>query len=874
MRVQVPPSAPQNRVLARFFLSRCCLGEILLGKVFKRNNEIKIGLRRLFESASFVSINAKDLPSFFSERDEDCLFIDASVEEVYLSEIAVDERFLNSFVCQPESRDLESRIDNYIRVIKKLPIGLSSLIEKIVPDRGLRNFLLFVLKQSENVDPWEDFLLSGLTRSERRESGNSRIDIKKAVRLVFSEGGLLQDSMEGYEFRQEQFMTALEIAESVEKGGNLMIEVGTGTGKSIAYLAPVAYACVSKMHQAVISTRTRILQDQLFKKDVEVLKTLPNLDNLRVSVIKGRERYLCVRKLFEVLNMALNKMLDESLSKELAGVILWSMFTREGDLDYLPLGDELRRMLSGNRFDCTRRLCPFFEVCPYYVQRENAKNSDIVITNHSFLFSEANIRLSDGEPEDGESIGTLLPAFKYLVVDEAHELESSLTQAMSYRFEPYQLANTIKKLIKLVRDCFGFLKRHFNEDFLRKLWIKLKEATTTLDRKIRQIVVDLDRERNGEKTTYSGKGLETLVSALTVISDILQTHIYVGGQTVQMLDDVEERDLKIDGLEFEVARVLAEIKEWLKQIAGIAASRDSRVVFVSRNEQCIESLSIVSSPVENDTLMSSIFPDVGVKIFISATLWVYSRGSDGFNYARRILGAGEETDAVRLGTSFDYTQQLRFFVPTDIPDYLPNSLPYMQSASKLTKDVLKIVGGGSMVLFTSYEDMKWTLSKIRGELHNLSLRIQERDDSLTTILSEHRNSEKSVIFGARAFWEGIDLPGEQLKLLIVYKLPFERPDEPLIEARIKHYGKRSFAEGMNKYYYPKMITAFRQGLGRLIRTRNDRGVVIVLDRRIIDPARVYSKKLIASLPPGTNIQAINSNQILRELRRLKKERWL
>ncbi len=245
-------------------------------------------------------------------------------------------------------------------------------------------------------------------RYERRERGKPRINLQKTEKLVFSEGGLLQDSMKGYEFRQEQFMTALEIAESIEKTANLMIEVGTGTGKSIAYLAPIAYACISTMNQAVVSTRTRSFKIAV-KKDVEVQRTFPNLDDLRVSVMKGRERYLCVRKLFEVVTLALNKMLDEEMSKELSGILIWSMITCEGDLDTLPLKEEMRRMISGNRFDCTRRLCPFFEICPYYVQRENAKCSDIVITNHSFLFSEANIRLSDGDAEEREDIGTLLP---------------------------------------------------------------------------------------------------------------------------------------------------------------------------------------------------------------------------------------------------------------------------------------------------------------------------------------------------------------------------------------------------------------------------------------------------------------------------------
>jgi Rad3-related DNA helicase len=280
----------------------------------------------------------------------------------------------------------------------------------------------------------------------------------------------------------------------------------------------------------------------------------------------------------------------------------------------------------------------------------------------------------------------------------------------------------------------------------------------------------------------------------------------------------------------------------------------------------------MSSPVAHEKIMKNIFPDVKTKIFISATMWVFSKGSDGFNYSRRILGLGEDFRAIKLGSSFDYRNQLKFYVIEDMIEYSHNNLEYLKEGAELIQNIIKIGKGGILTLFTSYRDMEYVKNVVHTE--NINLKVQEKLLSQTKLIEEHIKQKDSILFGNRTFWEGIDLPGEHLKILVIFKLPFERPDDPIIESRINHFGEKSFHEGLYKYYYPKMITNLRQGIGRLIRTKSDRGIVIVLDNRVVDQNRNYSNKILRSMPPGIEAVSILKKNLLRTMKTLKKEGFI
>ncbi|OAA30990.1 hypothetical protein AT15_08410 [Kosmotoga arenicorallina S304] len=796
-------------------------------------------------------------------------------------ELFVDESFLMNFLHITTFDEPEKRIVSYGRRLRMLPGTLEPLLEiflKKPNDSVLKEFIAFFLKESDNEKAWEDLLLRGLIKlsADERSESEPDIDLIKNVRMTFSEGGLLEDIFDGFEFRQEQLYTAMEIAENIKERQGLMIEAGTGTGKSLAYLVPVAYYSVGTGKHTVISTKTRTLQDQLLRKDIPVLKQLPGLQTLSTSVLKGRERYLCPRKFIELLEASSN--FDSDISKTLLGIVIWSILTETGDLDEILLPSQLRREIGADKYSCNKQICPFFERCPYFTARENASNADLVITNHALLFSEAAIRIKDGESLEKEVPGILIPNFELLVIDEAHELENSITEAMSFRITPYENAQLLRSLMQVLKSSLVQLRDHYDRAFLEKIWKRSKELTSKVEENLKQIVALFSSGNAGESSKIQGTPLKGFMDILAELNALLKNFKSIFAQVSKMIEEnSEEKPLKkLHMLENELKVSLTSIDDFQQNVEGFLEETPEKRVFFTRREPKNGGtyLTILSSPVESDRLMEKTFPNVPIKIFISATLWVHSKGSDGFNYARRILGLPDDFHAVRLGTSFDYSQQLKFFVVKDMNEYSPGDRTYLDKASGLIKTALSIVKGGSMVLFTSYSDMKYVYEKLAEDLKDLDLKMQKPLDSPTAIIEEHLGSKNSVIFGVRTFWEGIDLPGEHLKLLILFKLPFDRPDDPLINARVKHFGPRNFMEGLNKYYYPKMITAFRQGLGRLLRTKDDRGVVIVFDRRIIDARRAYSRKLLGSLPPEMAVEIAPGRKIIAALRRLKRERWL
>ncbi|AKI98271.1 hypothetical protein IX53_05020 [Kosmotoga pacifica] len=854
----------------------------LILKAFKSQGKLKVRLIpfKSNETPSPRTVDLEALPSFLKDIGDPPLIAADTKSKDLLSNInsLVDEMFLLNFLHTTPPDDPSEKISTYGERIKLLPKSIESLIELLLKDQhdsGLKAFLRFFLSMSNNQEAWEDSLVGKLKKVPDRKREESKIDLIKSVRLTFSEGGLLEDILEGFEFRQEQLLTAMEVAENILENQGLMIEAGTGTGKSLAYLVPTAYYCLSTGKRAVISTKTRTLQDQLLRKDIPILKELPGLETLVATVLKGRERYLCPKKFVELLEVSTYT--ENSVSKILLGILIWSMLTESGDLDEILLPTELRKELGADRYSCTTQLCPFFERCPYFNARENAIRADLIITNHALLFSEAVIRLKDGDM-DKEVKGTLLPNFDLLIVDEAHELENSITEAMSYRIEPYENAQLLRTSLQLLRSSLRSLKDRYEKEFLEKIWKRSKELSGSVEENLKQLVLAFGGGTVGESIRIQGDALKNLNDLLSELNARIKSFRSLFTQVSKMVEEAFEEEplsrVRVVGTELKAT--LTSIDDFHQNIEGFLEEREEKRVVYARKESRNGGiyLTISSAPIESDKLMGKTYPNVPVKIFISATLWVHSKGSDGFNYARRVLGLPEDFHSVRLGTSFDYSQQLRFFVVEDMEEYAPGNQVYLDKASDLIRTALSIVKGGSMVLFTSYSDMRYVHSKLAEDLKDLDLKIQKPSDSPTAIIEEHLGSKNSVIFGVRTFWEGIDLPGEHLKLLILFKLPFDRPDDPLINARIKYFGPRNFMEGLNKYYYPKMITAFRQGLGRLIRTKEDKGVVIVFDRRLIDSKRIYSRKLLGSLPPEMKIEVATGRKIIAALRRLKREKWL
>ncbi len=793
-------------------------------------------------------------------------------------EFCVDKQFLQNYV-KTDDCDIEKYVSEVVDLLKTLPSSSLELLDRLYSgSKGTYEFIKMCIKDSKDISSWQDALCRDVKKMKAREDSFKDLDTLKSVRMIFGEGGILQDHLNYYEYRQEQFMTAMEVAETIDHGKGLLLEAGTGTGKSLAYLVPVAYNSLSKNEKAIISTRTRTLQDQLINNDVKILKNLPDLERLKVIVLKGRERYICTKKLFEELQLS-NSMRTKEERMTFLGVALWSILTDTGDLDEISIKPMYRERLITDRFACLRKFCAFYDRCPYYITRANAKNSDITITNHSLLFNEAAIRLADGESEGDDSDGILLPKFDVLIADEAHEIENSVTDAMSFNINPYSVAKTNKSAFSVVREIIKFIKDKADKEFLQAAYERAKKLGSAIEDNLKTMVIFGEELSPGERKSLENDKLEQFLDVLKETEDLIRKVKSLIVQLIGLLEDIQEEgdsdNPALTGVKLRGQTQLGEIDEILYNFLGFESAEDSYIHYFQKVTKGDSRYLVFSaSPIVNESMASRIFPEVGTKIFISATLWVHSKGSDGFNYTRRVLGIDEQFPSVKLGTSFDYSKQLRFFVANDMPAYAPGSNQYLGNGAEFVKDILEVTGGGAMVLFTSYSDLNTVADFLNNNLEDLNLRIQEQYDSPSAILEGHMTDEKSVILGVRTFWEGIDLPGEHLKILILFKLPFDRPDDPLLDSRIRHYGTKNYVEGLHKYYYPKMITSFRQGLGRLIRTKNDRGSVIILDKRIVDPKKNYSRKLVNSLPPEMKIEILERKKIITQLRKLKREKWL
>ena len=783
----------------------------------------------------------------------------------------VDEDFLRLCFSHVSS-SVETRVGYYLSALKQLTTDLIALVEDLLPSGvAVKRFLIHGISASESHSSWQEHVCSKLQRMRKQRRTRKQIDLSEATKLVFAENGLLEDIHEGYEFRQEQLQTAMEIAESITLDKGILLESGTGTGKTLAYLVPIAYHVLSSGRRAVVSTRTRTLQDQLMHKDVQIMRKLPELSNTRTCSLKGRERYLCPSRLVHFTNSMLRQPAFGTRSREGLALLLWSLVTPDADLDRIRVTEATRKAVSSNRFDCVSRLCVDRTRCPYYIARENAKKADIVITSHSLLSSEIQMRT----PEFDTDEGILLPRFELMVIDEAHGFEKALTDSLTFAVSPDEVLEITDEASRIFEKLLTQDIRTFDESFMESLKTRLSELRKVIDLSAKKLHGLINKQIIKSNMTLDGDELTKIRQILQDLESLLRG---LSSMVVQLNEVYEEELRENSGVDSgpytDKLRVLkARVFELIRQVSGICHNDNNRIAYLTPSEGP-NNPRISSSPIGNDALVSDILNTIPIKIFISATMWVFSRGSDGFNYSRRILGLEDDFHALKLGTSFDFGKQLRFMLTDDMPEYYQNSDEYLDSGASLIREALDIVGGGSAVLFTSYNDMEYVVSKIHRDLGSLELKVQSRSESASVMLAEHSISDKSVIFGTRTFWEGIDLPGDKLKLLIIFKLPFDRPDEPITRARIGYYGRHSFMEGLYKYYYPKMITMFRQGIGRVIRTRDDHGVVIVLDKRITDSARNYSVKLLNSLPVGLEVERVSKKKILATLRNLKRTKWL
>ena len=599
----------------------------------------------------------------------------------------------------------------------------------------------------------------------------------------FAPGGRLERKLEGYEARPSQARMAEIVGRALEEGTHAIIEAGTGTGKTLAYLAPA----LAHGRRLLVSTGTKALQDQIFYKDIPLLETILERP-VRAAYLKGRNNYLCKWKLRQFREDGLFTPNAIDGFREIAE---WAGETETGDRAELPpVDDELWQDLDARREHCLGSRCEEFESCFLTVMRRKAMESDIVVVNHYLFFADLAIRESDA--------AQILPDYTAVIFDEAHELEDIAT------------------------GYFGFhVSNHRLNELLYDARTLADESEASIDAGAAVLMRASDLFFGRLMPTPEGRhplpeltGIDELIAALADARQTFEQLVAGSGEWGNM------------------ARRAGELESELRIFKD--GSPDNYVSWLDRRGAGVflEACPIDVAPV----LESSLFERVATCVLTSATLTV--GGST--DYIRGRLGL-RSAESETLSTEFDFGKQAALYVPGHLPDY--RNPAFTEMAADEIRKILDVSRGRAFVLFTSYQQMEACHEAVADDLPYPVL-IQGRTRR-GRLLERFRRKPNTVLFATSSFWQGIDVPGEALSCVIIDKLPFQVPSDPLVRARmrqIEESGGSAFAD----YQVPAAILRLKQGFGRLIRSRNDRGILAVLDSRL--RTRPYGKLFMASLP--------------------------
>ncbi len=645
------------------------------------------------------------------------------------------------------------------------------------------------------------------------------------LREIFSPGGLIAQHLDGYEFREEQLQMAHEVSRALTSSDHLIVEAGTGVGKSFAYLIPAISHALRSEQKVVISTNTISLQEQLVTKDIPFLqRVLPR--DFNILLAKGRRNYLSRRRLKNLLNYERGLFDTYEEVEQLAAIEEWAEQSVDGSRADLPLQPHAQvwDKVASDRDNCLGRNCETYDTCFYFKVRREMHNADLLIINHHLLFSDLAIR------QASDSTMGILPDYDYLIIDEAHHLEATATSHASINFNNTRVKWLLDSLYNERSD--DGLARRFNSSELEAQTIEAREQTNKLFNSILEEIKELDEGGYGTTLTHR-------IHEGDFIENVLDAPLAAIEKTLKGLQDqapTEDDEQEIIAHQRHCERLRDELDMLIRQ-------NDPNYVYwieiSTRNHPPRIVLNATPANV-NQMLQEYLFREKSSVIMTSATLstnrnFAYFKARVGINDCRELL----------VHSPFNFKEQVQLHIPKDMPD--PRSREFTSSVIDKIRHYLRLTHGKAFVLFTSYKMMDEVYDAIAPDLEEIGITAfkQGGDLSRTDMLEAFREDTDSVLFGTASFWEGVDVRGAALSNVIITRLPFEVPTHPVMEARVKQI-KESGGDEFSEFSLPEAILRLKQGFGRLIRTKNDRGIVVILDPRI--QTRSYGRAFLRSLP--------------------------
>ena len=638
------------------------------------------------------------------------------------------------------------------------------------------------------------------------------------VRTIFSENGLLSKA-KNFEFRPQQQGMAVAVAQALEEDRHLVVEAGTGVGKSLAYLVPAILFALEQHKKAIISTHTINLQEQLLHKDIPILKKVLPVE-FEAALMKGRQNYVCPRRLERALQSS-KELFTGPETNELERIAEWASKTRDGSLSDLSIEPDAKvwTQVCSEAHICTQKTCGQNPRCFYQQARKRLLAADVIVLNHTLLF----ILLGSPQEQEGRESDFLFPN-DFIIFDEAHTVEQVASKQIGIGVSQYGLRATIQRL--------------YNARTKKGLFTVMRDAAGV--RLAAELIDDVEKFFDAiESASDFRKGREFRVRDIDLVPDTIT------GRLVALQARVAEVVKRADD---EIIK--AELQEFGRRIRdardGIAIfleqSAPQHVYWVERTGKTAQFLSLNAAPIDlAPVLRRMIFRDNTTCVMTSATLAV---GRPDLAYFRERIGA-TEAEPLQLGSPFDFQKQMKMFVVRKMPD--PRDAGYAKELERWIAHFVKQTDGAAFVLFTSYRDMQ----QVAGEMgkffvdQGMNLLVQGGGAPRTKLLEQFKSTPRSVLFGTDSFWSGVDVPGKALSNVIITRLPFAVPDTPLIEAKLELVQERG-GDAFTEFSLPEAILKLRQGVGRLIRTKTDRGIVVILDNRIV--TKPYGRAFMQALP--------------------------